>query len=159
MENDELNKKLSDVLSKHQAKIDSIKNFEIHFDELVKRIEQVVHSINPLLEEKTGGGLRIYSHNPVDLSTGFHNNYIMVKYLPDVKNDIYNLNSSKFTDYIEYRGNPSKGMVVIKYFTNIINTSSKNELKYSKEFKARINELNEDSLTELIIEFIDEIFS
>lgn len=147
METQQINR-LIDLLNKRSDKIESIQNFEDHFDKFVRyTLMNVVEKVNDVLTPKTNESFRIFLENPYETSKARYS--IMVQLMSEqYRKNSFQFDNSKNLPSLIFEGDEFTGSVKVW-------TIFKNK-KFGSYYD--IDKLDESKTFDILLEFIDDIY-
>jgi len=155
---DNISSKLNNILDKHKNKIVSIRNFDQLFDELKLRVDSIVQNINKVLSESTGDNLELYFSDPFSIN---RSNYVMVlKFLDKNEYGMFTLiNKQNETSHIFILGLENGGTINITMKLSSVSDRNKFITTESIEWSGPIVDISNDTIENIIIGFIDNVYS
>jgi hypothetical protein len=149
--NDELNRKLSVIIAKRKENLVNIVQFdELFFVFAKKTLKGVTQFINDKLEGPTQDFLKIYYDDPLSFMNTQY--FVQIQLSGGFSKNRYNLINEETNPVIKFEGDETNGQVKVYQ-----------KLKGEKDFKEigkyAINQLNKEKTTEILIDFLDIVFS
>ncbi len=148
---DELDRKLSAIIAKRKDNLVNIVQFDDLFFVFAKKtLKEVANFINSKLENSTQDFLKIYYDDPINFMNTQY--FAQVQVAGGFSRNRYSLISEETNPLLRFEGDDTNGQVKVSM-------RLKSENNFKEIGKYGISQLNEEKTTEILINFLEKVFS